>query len=85
MSLFSSVVFTYFYVYSTTFSDILLELYHLSPVTVGSCFCIFCKHPVLTDSISHNLKLTCYQLSAQPSASSSATASSTASTSGCAS
>ncbi|KAK4119658.1 MFS general substrate transporter [Parathielavia appendiculata] len=41
MSLFSSFVFSYFYVYSTTFSDILLEIYHLSPVTVGSCFAVF--------------------------------------------
>jgi MFS family permease len=45
MSLFSSVVFTFFYVYSTTFSDILLERYRLSPVAVGSCFAIFCKAP----------------------------------------
>jgi len=43
MSLFSSVVFTFFYVYSTTFSDILLDLYQLSPVAVGSCFATFCK------------------------------------------
>ena len=43
MSLFSSVVFTFFYIYSTTFSDILLDLYKLSPVTVGSCFTVFCK------------------------------------------
>jgi MFS family permease len=43
MSLFSSVVFTFFYIYSTTFSDILLDLYHLAPVTVGSCFAVFCK------------------------------------------
>ncbi len=43
MSLFSSVVFTFFYVYSTTFSDILLDLYKLSPVAVGSCFAIFCE------------------------------------------
>ncbi|KAK3901769.1 major facilitator superfamily domain-containing protein [Staphylotrichum tortipilum] len=41
MSLFSSVVFTFFYVYSTTFSDILLDLYQLSPVAVGSCFATF--------------------------------------------
>jgi len=47
MSLFSSVAFTFFYVYSTTFSDILLDRYKLSPVAVGSCFAIFCKRPRL--------------------------------------
>jgi MFS family permease len=41
MSLFSSVVFTFFYVYSTSFSDILLDIYDLSPVAVGFCFTIF--------------------------------------------
>ncbi|KAK4098862.1 MFS general substrate transporter [Parathielavia hyrcaniae] len=41
MSLFSSFAYSYFYVYSTTFSDILLDIYHLTPVTVGSCFAIF--------------------------------------------
>ncbi|KAL2142833.1 hypothetical protein VTI28DRAFT_664 [Corynascus sepedonium] len=41
VSLFSSVVFTFFYIYSTTLSDILLDFYHLSPVEVGSCFTIF--------------------------------------------
>lgn len=47
MSLFSSVVFTFFYIYSTTFSDILIDLYHLPPLTVGSCFAVFCKPPYL--------------------------------------
>ena len=46
MSLFSSVVFTFFYVYSTTFSDILMDLYQLSPVAVGSCFATFCKSSI---------------------------------------
>ncbi|KAK4043876.1 major facilitator superfamily domain-containing protein [Parachaetomium inaequale] len=41
MSLFSSVVFTFFYIYSTTISDILIGTYKLSPVAVGSCFTIF--------------------------------------------
>ncbi|KAH6627505.1 major facilitator superfamily domain-containing protein [Chaetomium tenue] len=41
MSLFNSVVFAFFYIYSTTFSDILIDLYRLSPVAVGSCFTIF--------------------------------------------
>ncbi|KAL2155758.1 hypothetical protein VTH82DRAFT_500 [Thermothelomyces myriococcoides] len=37
-SLFSSVVFTFFYIYSTSFADILTEIYHISPVVVGFCF-----------------------------------------------
>ncbi|KAK4239568.1 major facilitator superfamily domain-containing protein [Achaetomium macrosporum] len=41
MSLFSSVTFAFYYVYSTTFSDILVDMYELSPVTIGSCFTIF--------------------------------------------
>ncbi|KAL2182083.1 major facilitator superfamily domain-containing protein [Thermothelomyces heterothallicus CBS 202.75] len=41
VSLFSSVVFTFFYIYSTTFSDILTDFYDLSPVAVGSCFTVF--------------------------------------------
>ncbi|KAK4141389.1 major facilitator superfamily domain-containing protein [Dichotomopilus funicola] len=41
MSLFSSVVFTFFYIYSTTISDILIDLYQLSPVAAGSCFTVF--------------------------------------------
>ncbi|KAL2126043.1 hypothetical protein VTI74DRAFT_1869 [Chaetomium olivicolor] len=41
MSLFSSVVFTFFYVYSTTFSDILIDIYTQSPVAVGFCFTVF--------------------------------------------
>ncbi|KAL2158175.1 hypothetical protein VTH06DRAFT_4743 [Thermothelomyces fergusii] len=41
VSLFSSVVFTFFYIYSTTFADILTDFYDLSPVAVGSCFTLF--------------------------------------------
>ncbi|KAK4151550.1 major facilitator superfamily domain-containing protein [Chaetomidium leptoderma] len=41
MSLVSSVFFTYYYIYSTTISDILIDLYKLSPVAVGSCFTVF--------------------------------------------
>lgn len=43
MSLFGSVSFSFYYVYSTTFSDILLERYGLLPVMVGSCFTLFCE------------------------------------------
>ncbi len=59
MSLFSSVVFTFFYIYSTTFSDILLDLYKLSPVTVGSCFTVFCKmRPCVKPQLSRTRLLT---------------------------
>jgi MFS family permease len=48
MSLFASVVFTFFYIMSTTLGDILVDLYRLSPVAVGSCYAVFCKtHPLL--------------------------------------
>ncbi|KAK3334202.1 major facilitator superfamily domain-containing protein [Cercophora scortea] len=36
-----SVLFSFFYVTSTTLSDILLERYHLSPVATGLCFVSF--------------------------------------------
>jgi MFS family permease len=53
MSLFNSVVFTFFYIYSTSFSDILIDVYKLSPVAVGSCFTIFCKpSPLFTSPTS---------------------------------
>lgn len=45
MSLFSSVVFTFFYIMTTTLSDILLDIYKLNPVTVGSCYAVICKRP----------------------------------------
>ncbi|KAL1840389.1 hypothetical protein VTJ49DRAFT_515 [Mycothermus thermophilus] len=48
LSLYGSVIFSYYYVYSTTFSTILLEVYKLSPVTVGSCFCVFSAGSVLS-------------------------------------
>ncbi|SPQ26214.1 5f8ae36b-3033-4962-92d2-03b9cc23ed14 [Thermothielavioides terrestris] len=41
MSLFGSLFLSFFYIYSTTFSDILLDVYELSPVAVGFCFTIF--------------------------------------------
>ncbi|KAJ4287474.1 hypothetical protein N0V88_007661 [Collariella sp. IMI 366227] len=41
ISLFSSVAFTFFYVYSTTFADILIDIYGQSPVAVGCCFIVF--------------------------------------------
>ncbi|KAK3296383.1 major facilitator superfamily domain-containing protein [Chaetomium fimeti] len=41
MCLFNSVVFTFFYIYSTSFADILIDIYQLSPVAVGSCFTMF--------------------------------------------
>ncbi|KAL2260090.1 hypothetical protein VTK26DRAFT_6011 [Humicola hyalothermophila] len=40
MCLFSSVVFTFFYIISTTLSDILLGVYRLDPVTVGLCYAV---------------------------------------------
>ncbi|KAK4131587.1 MFS general substrate transporter [Trichocladium antarcticum] len=41
MSLFAAVVFTFFYVMSTTLGDILADRYHLSPIAVGSCYAVF--------------------------------------------
>ncbi|KAK4187147.1 major facilitator superfamily domain-containing protein [Podospora australis] len=41
MSLFGAVIFTFFYVMSTTFADILQNVYGLSPVAVGSCYASF--------------------------------------------
>ncbi|KAK1831546.1 major facilitator superfamily domain-containing protein [Podospora conica] len=41
MSLFGSVVFTYFYVMNVTLPDILREIYQLEPVAAGMCFISF--------------------------------------------
>ncbi|GAB1320946.1 MFS multidrug transporter [Madurella fahalii] len=41
ISLFSAVVFTYFYVMSTTLSDILQDIYGLPAVAVGACYASF--------------------------------------------
>ncbi|KXX75947.1 Polyamine transporter 3, partial [Madurella mycetomatis] len=41
MSIFSAVVFTFFYVMSTTLSDILQEIYGLPAVAVGACYAGF--------------------------------------------
>jgi MFS family permease len=65
MSLFGSVTFAFYYVYSTTFSDILVDVYKLSPVTIGSCFTIFCKCFVLCSAPTCR-PLTFIQLLARP-------------------
>lgn len=80
MSVFSAVVFTFFYVMSTTLSDILHDIYNLPAVAAGACYASFSKS---LDHFSHrNRSLTPEQRSARPSASSSATPPSTASTCG---
>lgn len=43
MSAFGSVVFSYYYVLSTTLAEILREIYELDPITVGFCFISFSK------------------------------------------
>jgi len=43
MSLFGSVVFTYFYVMNVTLPDILRDVYQLEPVAAGMCFISFSK------------------------------------------
>lgn len=45
LSLFGSVAFAFFYVMSTTLSDILVDIYGLSPVAVGLCYTANCKSP----------------------------------------
>jgi hypothetical protein len=47
MSAFGSVVFSYYYIMSTTLSEILGGLYGLDPITVGFCFVSFSKFPLL--------------------------------------
>ncbi|KAK0704564.1 major facilitator superfamily domain-containing protein [Lasiosphaeris hirsuta] len=41
MSLFGSICFSFYYIMSVTLSDILREVYHLSPVSAGLCFMSF--------------------------------------------
>ena len=41
MALFGSMIFTYFYIMSTTLPDILLDRYGLSPAETGSAFMLF--------------------------------------------
>jgi MFS family permease len=43
MSLFGSVIFTFFYIMSTTLPDILKDIYKLSPAATGLCFMSFGK------------------------------------------
>jgi MFS family permease len=43
LTVFSAVVFTYFYIMSTTLSDILQDIYGLTPVATGFCFMSFSK------------------------------------------
>lgn len=49
MSLFGSVVFTYFYVMNVTLPDILRDVYQLEPVAAGMCFISFSKFSPLKD------------------------------------
>jgi MFS family permease len=52
ISLFGSVMFTYFYIMSTTLPDILSGIYGLSPALTGTSFIIFSKsHPLATCTI----------------------------------
>ncbi|KAK3339962.1 major facilitator superfamily domain-containing protein [Lasiosphaeria hispida] len=41
MSLFGSICFSFYYIMSVTLSDVLREVYHLSPVAAGLCFMSF--------------------------------------------
>ncbi|KAL2021717.1 hypothetical protein VTK56DRAFT_6660 [Thermocarpiscus australiensis] len=56
MSLFSSIVFTFFYIMSTTLSDILLDIHRLPPVVAGACFASFTVGSVISVFIcNHNI------------------------------
>lgn len=75
-SLYGAVMFSFFYIMSTTLPDILLNLYGFDPALTGTSFMSF------SESFGSSLSrlLTCEQASAQRSASSFATSSWTAST-----